>query len=99
MPDTLATFPFVTVRLACRRCSRAGLYRLARLAAKYGADAEMESVLAMLAGDCIDWRPRHPYKPRCGAFFADLGRRPPDEPPSGAPSLRIIPGGRQSAAE
>ncbi len=35
--DTLASFPYVKVRLACRKCCREGSYSLARLADKYGA--------------------------------------------------------------
>jgi hypothetical protein len=31
-PDTLASFPYVTLRVACRNCRRRGSYRLARLA-------------------------------------------------------------------
>ena len=34
--DTLLTYPYVVLRLACRYCARAGSYRLVRLAAKFG---------------------------------------------------------------
>jgi hypothetical protein len=34
----LVDFPYVLVRLRCDACKRAGSYRLARLAVKYGAD-------------------------------------------------------------
>ena len=50
-PDTLATYPHVTVRIACACCSRVGQYRLARLAAKFGAEIAMNDLLAFLAGD------------------------------------------------
>lgn len=91
--ETLASFPFVTVRLRCRLCSRQGQYRLARLAAKYGAEIEMRALLAQLAGDCRYWAPRHPGRPGCGAFFVDLagGPRPPDEPPA-LRKLQIVRG-------
>ncbi len=82
MSDTLATYPYVTVRMACSMCSRRGQYRLARLAAKYGAEIDMQDLLEYLAGDCAYWRPRHPYQKGCGAYFCDLGSgRPPDLPP------------------
>jgi len=88
MADTLATYPFVLVRLACTQCSRKGSYRLARLAEKYGAQIEMRQLLEYLAGDCRDWRPRHPFRPRCAAYFCDLGSgRPPDLP---GPRLKLV---------
>lgn len=65
MADTLATYPYVIVRMACSECSRQRQYRLARLAAKYGADIEMRDLLEYLAGDCKWWRPRHPYHKGC----------------------------------
>jgi hypothetical protein len=34
----LVDFPYVLVRLRCDVCMRAGAYRLARLAVKYGAE-------------------------------------------------------------
>jgi hypothetical protein len=36
-------------------CSRRGQYRLARLAAKYGAEIDMRDLLEYLAGDCKWW--------------------------------------------
>lgn len=90
MADTLASYPYVIVRLACRFCRRRGSYRLARLAAKYGPEIDMESLLAQLTGDCEHWRPRHPTKEGCGAYFCDLGSgRPPDLPP-GVVQLRRV---------
>jgi hypothetical protein len=70
--DTLSSYPYVTVKLACRRCSRSGSYKLARLADKYGAEIRMTDLLGHLAGDCKLWEPRHPAMERCGAYFADL---------------------------
>lgn len=95
--DTLAYFPFVTVRLACTRCTRTGSYRLARLADKYGAEIPMDHLLEHLAGDCRWWNPRHPGEGHCGAYFADLGGpspRPPDLPPAGTLPLRVVTGGK-----
>jgi hypothetical protein len=76
--DVLSSYPYVVVRIACRRCTRKGSYRLARLAAKYGAEIPMMELLAHLAGDCAIWDTRHPGPPRCGAYFVDLdGPAPP----------------------
>jgi len=89
MPDTLSTYPYVVVRLACTMCSRKGSYRLARLAEKYGAQVDMRQLLEFLAGDCAYWgRPRHPYRPGCGAYFCDLeSGKPPDLP---RPKLKVV---------
>jgi hypothetical protein len=97
VPQTLASFPYVTVRLACRLCSRSGSYRLARLADKYGADTRLPDLLAQLAGDCRYWgRPRHPSRPGCGAYFVDLGEHPPPpDEPAPARALRVVQGGRE----
>src|SRR5947209_2405538 len=99
-PDVLASFPYVVVRIGCDACKRIGSYRLARLAAKYGAEIRMDDLLDRLAGDCPDWRPRHPYRPGCKARFVDLYQeppRPPDLPAALLPprGLRVVGGGRE----
>ena len=81
--DSLASFPYVKVRLGCRKCSREGSYSLARLADKDGANVKMDDLLRMLVGDCkklVD--PRHRFADRCGAYFVDLdwAPKPPDLP-------------------
>lgn len=79
----LSAYPYVTVRIACSRCSRKGSYRLARLADKYGSEIELTRLLDMLAGDCKlhDVNRLNLYD-RCGAHFVDLNRsREPDAPP------------------
>ncbi len=83
--DVLSSYPYVVVRIACRRCTRRGSYRLARLAAKYGSEIEMMELLGHLAGDCAIWDARHPGVPRCGAYFLDLEfpAPPPDRPTEG----------------
>jgi hypothetical protein len=72
-----------------------GSYRLARLAAKYGAEIPMMELLAHLAGDCAIWDTRHPGAPRCGAYFVDLDfpAPPPDRPTEGMRHLRLVEGG------
>src|ERR1700730_17578235 len=51
----LADFPYVLVRLRCDTCRRAGSYRLARLAVKYGAEILLDDLLVRLSADC-PWR-------------------------------------------
>jgi hypothetical protein len=87
----LVDFPYVLVRLRCATCQRAGAYRLARLAVKFGSEILLDDLLLRLSADC-PWRD----DPRgsCGVTFADLPpRRPPDMPP--ALRMRVIPGGRR----
>jgi hypothetical protein len=50
--ETLATYPLVSVRIACRNCRRRGSYRLARLAERYGADTTLEELLIKVTADC-----------------------------------------------
>jgi hypothetical protein len=40
----LVHFPYVLVRLRCDACKRAGSYRLARLAVKYGAEILLDDL-------------------------------------------------------
>lgn len=86
MSLTLATYPYVVVRLDCTLCGRKGRYRLARLADRYGASCTLKELLELLASDCVHrGRQRHPIRPGCGARFRDLegpNRPPPDMPPS-----------------
>lgn len=102
--DRLLDFPYVVVRLGCDLCQRRGQYRLARLAAKFGAEIGLDSLLLRLSADC-PWRDgpdaRRTRKTQgCQARFVDLrwSRPPPDLPPDTTP-LRIIAGGRRDAAE
>jgi hypothetical protein len=53
MPDDpLALYPYVVVRIGCGLCQRKGRYRLARLAAKYGAEISLDELLLRLTADC-----------------------------------------------
>lgn len=79
--DTLATYPYVVLRLACRSCRRKGRYRLARLAETYGSEMTLDELLAKLAGDCRLWHPPRGCEFRCGAYFVDV------ETPSGPVDL------------
>jgi hypothetical protein len=87
--NTLATFPYVVVRVACCFCKRSGTYRLARLAEKFGADATVDDVLRQLAADCPHWKRNARWKEGCGVYLPDLDwpPRPRDMP---RPKLRVV---------
>jgi hypothetical protein len=95
-PTKLSNYPWVVVRIECVLCPRRGIYRLARLAARYGPEQRLDGLLADIAHDCPYWRsnPRK-YEPRCGARFVDIERNlpPPDDP--GAPVFRQRQPGRE----
>ena len=65
----LIDFPYILVRLRCDACKRAGAYRLARLAVKFGSEILLDDLLLSLSADC-PWRD----DPRgtCGVRFVDL---------------------------
>ena len=88
----LSEYPYVTVRVACTRCPRRGVYRLARLADHYGAEITLPYLIEALAGDCKLREGRRPsIYDRCGAGFPDIGGpRPPDEPVAARPKLRMV---------
>lgn len=96
---TLASYPFVAVRVRCDQCKRSGVYRLARLAEAFGAEASMDAVVGNLTHDC-PWRldrneKRRKYQAACFAFLPDLHSppRPPDLPP-GMMKLAVVKGGK-----
>ena len=73
------------VRLRCDACKRAGSYRLARLAVKYGSEILLDDLLVRLSADC-PWRD----DPRgtCGVRFEDF---PPENfMPSGSSLIMAI---------
>lgn len=85
----LVDFPYVLVRLRCDVCKRAGAYRLARLAAKFGSEILLDDLLVRPSADC-PWR--DDVRGGCGARFSDLPpRRPPDMPRA---RLQVIKGGK-----
>src|SRR4051794_16239234 len=76
----LASYPFVIVRIGCELCRRNGEYRLARLAAKYGATIDMDDLLSRLTVDCpAAANARHPYRsaepPASSILIRHAGRR------------------------
>ncbi|MDX6806280.1 hypothetical protein SCD90_09400 [Terrihabitans sp. PJ23] len=69
------------VRITCVLCPRRGVYRLVRLAVRFGADARLVDVLHEIAKDCPyerkPWqRPPRKYEARCGARFQDIAGSP-----------------------
>ncbi len=99
IPDGgLRDYPFVVVRFACHDCPRIGRYRLAVLAERFGADADLEDVLAAISANCPRHRESHPGR-RCRAYYPNLPPpRPPDLPRDlQAMRLRVIEGGRSDA--
>jgi hypothetical protein len=88
--DCLAHYPFVEVRIRCQVCARS--YRLARIAAKYGAEITLRDLLDRFSYDCL-WRTQSRTKrgrTDCGVYLPDLEyTRPPDVPP-GMVKLRLV---------
>ena len=85
----LVDYPWVLVRVRCDVCKRAGAYRLARLAVKFGSEILLDDLIIRLSADCA-WRD----DPRggCGARFSDL---PPRHPPDlSRGRLRVVSGGK-----
>lgn len=89
--EPLSAYPYVVVRIGCHYCDRRGAYRLARLAAKFGPDIDIQDMLRRVAFDCSHWKPNSRWPEGCGAYYIDLEgpRPPPDLPPSGQ-GLRVV---------
>jgi hypothetical protein len=87
--DAPVSYPWIIVRIACRRCDRRGSYRLARLAARFGADVAMPELLKAISADCYYRKPRHPISGECQAYFLDLEKDAP--PPSDVPPAMLPP--------
>src|SRR3954452_11425553 len=94
-PDgRLRDYPFVVVRFACRDCPRMGRYRLAILVERFGADADLETVLEAISASCPRQLESHPGR-GCRAYYPDL---PPTQPPDLPADLlpqRLRPRGAQ----
>ncbi len=87
-------YPYVLVRFACRDCPRIGRYRLAVLAERFGATADMADILEAISASCPRSRERHPAR-RCEAYYPDLGSPVPPDLPEAAPvRFRLVKGGR-----
>ncbi|KQT81078.1 hypothetical protein [Methylobacterium sp. Leaf466] len=81
-PKTLADYPYVLVRLRCGLCpGRRGRYRLARLAERFGAAADLDMVRRALAAPCHRLEDKGSgMRPGCRVEYGDLDR-PPHPPP------------------
>ncbi|GEP12423.1 hypothetical protein MMMDOFMJ_4719 [Methylobacterium gnaphalii] len=101
----LAYYPWIIVRVKCDLCpNRHGVYRLARLAAKYGSETPIADMLAGIASDCLYPRPNpgpgarklQKYSARCHAYFPDIANPPPKPPdlPAAMMRPRLIEGGQ-----
>jgi hypothetical protein len=90
--DRLAFYPFVVVRIACRVCSRAGSYRLARLAAKYGHEITLRDLTDRFSYDCLRRAEARSKKGKsaCGVYLPDLANPRPPDLPAGLVKLRLI---------
>ena len=69
---TLSDYPGDVVRLACRKCDRAGQYRKAALMTRYGANMKLPDLRVEVArcpkmGSMSDG---------CGVYFVELARGP-----------------------
>lgn len=88
-PRRLVDWPWVTLEIECSLCHRAGRYRLARLAERFGASAELGPLLFALTERCklpkFFERPRQ-YEARCGVRY----RVPAGGPvPEGLPAREV----------
>lgn len=84
----LSTFPSVTVRIVCESCGRAGRYRLARLAHRFGPEAELVDVVGAIIGRCGS---RTPTSRGCCAKVLDPGDEGARRPPPVVPRSRRNP--------
>ncbi len=93
MRRRLRDYPYVIVRFACRDCPRIGRYRLAVLAERFGAEADLRDVLEAIASACPRGAQSHPLR-RCEAYYPDLADPPPPDVPTSARGLRLVRGGK-----
>jgi hypothetical protein len=83
VPERLSQYPYVVVRFECTFCPwRRGVYRLARLAERFGAEASLDHVRQQISKDC----PRHRARgtqmaPRCHVWYTDLVSANPHDLP------------------
>jgi hypothetical protein len=92
----LSQFPFVRLKVRCRPCDRLGCYRLARLAARFGPEADLyEVVIPELALDCpyISRKPKWFRWRTCQIEIDGLDQ--PFVPDMPAEPLKVIEGGKK----
>ena len=92
-PKRLSQYPYGRLLVACDVCDRQGLYSVARLAARYGPEVDLASLLILLTGSCrwqrgVRDRPPRQYQQRCRAYLPHIVE--PIPRPSGRPKLRVV---------
>lgn len=50
--ETLSTYPYPVIEVACRYCSRKGRYRRERLIREYGGGVALDRFVHMISSDC-----------------------------------------------
>lgn len=50
--ETLGTYPYPFIEVACRYCARRGRYRRERLIREHGAGMSLGAFVAMVSADC-----------------------------------------------
>ena len=74
--QTLARYPYPTVRVACRYCERRGRYRLDHLIAVHGRELTLEEMLTRLSADCTRASDRTSRPGGCrGPYLPDLEKK------------------------
>jgi hypothetical protein len=66
---TLRHYPAPLVRIACRLCGRNDHYRLVSLIQRFGPEADLPDLLALLLSDCL--LRQQGRSDLCGAGYAD----------------------------
>lgn len=70
----LSDYPSDVVRLACRKCGRAGVYRKATLISRYGRHVALPDLRIRLASGCPKIANAADY---CGVYFVELAAERP----------------------
>jgi hypothetical protein len=73
--DTLGSYPYPIVRIACRYCQRRGRYRLDTLIEQHGAAMTLDSLLNHLARNCRAALDRTGKLGCNSAYLPDMERR------------------------
>lgn len=71
---TLSEYPSDTVRVACRKCGRVGLYRRSTLIARYGRHISLPDLQMRIIAHCPRIGLSGDY---CGAYFVELAEGGP----------------------
>lgn len=80
-PSRLKDYPFQTVEVVCRKCERAGRYKIAGLIEKHGPDMTFLELRKVFTSTCSKTNDVTRLNEVCGVSFPDmvrwkLGREP-----------------------